>query len=315
MSDAGETTPRRYSTERLDGLLAVASPAAWMALAAMGAVVFSILLWGMYGVVAEMVDGGGMLVDAGGMAKVVHHAGGRVEELLVAPGSQVRQGDVIARLADPAADNDILLKRESIQLASDYSQSQTGRFDWNAAISRRDAGREVLATASGIVAETPVAEGDMTTAGATVFATIRREAARGDLRAVVYVPLENGKRVKPGMTVQLTPAEVDVKDTGFLLGRVLSVSLYPVSADTATQTVGSRETAEFLLKKAGGAALEVRIHLIERQGENAGFLWTARSGSSDPLTPGGYASARILVKKETPIRRFFLRLSEIMREL
>jgi len=81
---------------------------------------------------------------------------------------------------------------------------------------------------------------------------------------VFYVPVDKGKRVEPGMSIQLAPNGVDVSQTGSLLGVVKQVSQYPISAEGVKKGLGSDQLAQHVISKGGGAMVEVRFERAER---------------------------------------------------
>ena len=58
------------------------------------------------------------------------------------------------------------------------------------------------------VDEVMVSEGMLVSAGSPIC-TVRLTQNRDDLTGVFYIPVEKGKRVEPGMTIQLAPNGVD----------------------------------------------------------------------------------------------------------
>jgi HlyD family secretion protein len=126
----------RLSTpERLDTLMQVTTPRAWLGLVGAALLVLAGLLWGIFGHTVEAVQGSGMLLRQGGLYSIEATAGGHVAEVLVAPGDRVRNGDLVARLHQPelaaevaqveAQIGDVRLRRgEMVGLAGQESASR-----------------------------------------------------------------------------------------------------------------------------------------------------------------------------------------------
>jgi HlyD family secretion protein len=89
------------SPEQLDQLLKVTQPSGWLALFAVGFLIFSIIVWGFLGTIPTKLNGRGILVHPGGVSSVVALANGAVESIRVKPGQTVRPGDTIAELSLP----------------------------------------------------------------------------------------------------------------------------------------------------------------------------------------------------------------------
>jgi HlyD family secretion protein len=92
---------RLSSPEQLDQLMHVTSARGWIALAAAGLMLAVGVAWGIVGRIRETVSGPGMLIKTGGVFEVVPTAGGRVVDLSVDVGDIVREGQVVARIAQP----------------------------------------------------------------------------------------------------------------------------------------------------------------------------------------------------------------------
>ena len=104
-----EALDKLRSPERLDLMLSITSPIAWMSLAAVGVVLFSILLWSIFGAFTVKADGMGLILDSAGVVNISHIRGGKVTEVYIHKGSHVYSDEVIARVEhlEQAADTQI----------------------------------------------------------------------------------------------------------------------------------------------------------------------------------------------------------------
>lgn len=78
--------------------------------------------------------------------------------------------------------------------------------------------------------------------------------SREGLGARVYVSISDGRAIKPGMTVRITP---DTGRTEPLTGRVVSVSAWPVSREAVALQVGGAERAALILGDVPRLEVEV----------------------------------------------------------
>lgn len=92
---------RLSSPEELDQLMQVTNPRAWLALFALGLVLFAGILWSIFGEIPTRISGKGILIRTGGVFDVVSLGVGRLIEIDVTAGDIVRQNQVIARIAQP----------------------------------------------------------------------------------------------------------------------------------------------------------------------------------------------------------------------
>lgn len=90
---------RLSSPERLDTLIQVTTVRAWLALAAMLAVIAAALFWGIRGRTSETLGGFGILLPEGGLFDIETEASGVVTDFYVKLGDPVKKGQTVARLA------------------------------------------------------------------------------------------------------------------------------------------------------------------------------------------------------------------------
>ena len=96
-----EALDRVASPEQLDTLMVVTSRRAWLIMASCGMVVAALVAWSVLGAVPTRVRGDGILLVQGGVQVVSAPAGARLEQILVASGTEVRKNQPLARLALP----------------------------------------------------------------------------------------------------------------------------------------------------------------------------------------------------------------------
>ncbi len=93
--------PAPPAPEHLGEMLTVARPGAWIALAALAAVLLTALAWSIWGRVPTKVSGMGILVYPQGVLEVVSQGRGLLGRLLVEEGDAVRAGQVVALVERP----------------------------------------------------------------------------------------------------------------------------------------------------------------------------------------------------------------------
>jgi HlyD family secretion protein len=97
------------SPDELDRALRVTSPRAWLALAALAAIVVMALFWSVVGEIPTQVAGEGILLRTGGVSQIVSVSGGRLTGFTVTAGDLVRRGQVLGNVAQP----DLLVELEN----------------------------------------------------------------------------------------------------------------------------------------------------------------------------------------------------------
>lgn len=89
---------RLASPEQLDQLITVTNPMGWLALLAIGGLLASATLWGIYGSIPTKVQGQGIILKTGGVATVQAQNSGTITAINVEVGDLVERGTIIARL-------------------------------------------------------------------------------------------------------------------------------------------------------------------------------------------------------------------------
>jgi HlyD family secretion protein len=97
----------------------------------------------------------------------------------------------------------------------------------------------IVSTISGRIVEINVSQGTIIREGTTILSVENPDEKLG---AIIYIPIGEGKKVKPGMEIDVTPASVKKEETGSLLGLVTSVSAYPVTYEGMMNTLGKRSS-------------------------------------------------------------------------
>ncbi len=401
MSDSSDNkaTDAVSSPDRLDVLMKITTPRAWIALLALLVVLGGATVWGVYGRAPDTIDGTGILLRRGGLFEIDTEGAGTVAQVLVKAGDRVKAGQTVARIAQPELERQIHQTEELIADLRNNGQ-QRGRFigrgrdleveslkerlrqiDGSATAleeqarylqQRRDAQAEALkaglissdtleetvqalarvrenlgaleterrqiaarqvelanaagekvfsldqelraqerqleimkerfeATAgvespyTGIIVEQRADEGDVMAVGQAVFAL---ELADQQLDSVVFVPLE-GKRLKPGMKVQISPAGIAWEDYGYMVGTIVSVSPSPASSASMNELLRN-DTLIRQFSQQGGAYMVV-VDVVEDRRTLSGFKWTTGSGPALQLGSGTLLAARFIVEENRPI--------------
>jgi HlyD family secretion protein len=159
---------------------------------------------------------------------------------------------------------------------------------------------EIIASASGRVLELQVKKGDIVQAGAPVCTIAEEKEETDSLEAVVYVPVDQGKKIMPGMEVNVSPTTVKKEEYGFMLGNVVSVSEYPASAKGMMLTLGNSELVQQLSGESG-APIEVRVELVMDSSTQSGYKWSTPNGPPIVVDGGTFCTGEVKVEQKRPI--------------
>ncbi|MDX9871713.1 MAG: NHLP bacteriocin system secretion protein [Clostridia bacterium] len=158
---------------------------------------------------------------------------------------------------------------------------------------------EIISPFDGRILEVGVKVGDVIAAGQSVGTVVRRMEQTESLEAVVYVPVEKGKLIMPGMDVNISPTTVKKEEHGFMRGKVVSVSEYPASAEGMRLTLGNPELAQRLM--GNSAPLEVKVNLINDNSTLSGYKWSTPQGPPLKIDSGTLCVGEVKVSTTRPI--------------
>jgi len=121
----------------------------------------------------------------------------------------------------------------------------------------------------------------------------------GDLGFHFYVPALQGKRVKPGMDVQITPSTVKRDEYGFMIGKVAEVGMYPAASEGMMSVLNNADLVRSLL--GNGPVIAVKAVLVTDPSTSSGFKWSSIKGAEVQVHSGTLGSAQTVVREQPPI--------------
>ncbi len=159
-------------------------------------------------------------------------------------------------------------------------------------------GSTIRAERAGRVVEISASVGEYLEAGDRVGSmAIGDEGRPGE--SLAYFRVKDGKRLLPGMPIQVTPDTVERERYGAIVGTVTSISPFPVTLAEAEKVVGSREMAEALV--SGGYRIQVIAELESDPATFSAYRWTSSRGPDFTITAGTTTTARVAVEERAPI--------------
>ncbi len=258
-----EALEKLSSPEQLDQLLKVTSPRGWLALLGLGLLIAAVVVWGFVGSIPSTLNGQGILIRGDAVQLIDAPDGGQVSQLSVKAGDTIKANQVVATLATAGGNVEIHSPRD------------------------------------GRVLELRVSEGAFVQTGAVL---VSFELAQEDLQAVLYLPAADGKKVHPGMDVQIAPSTVSQQEYGVLKGQVKSVSDYPATVQGMFRVLGSDELVQTL--SSSGSPIEVRVELFKAD-TASGYQWSSPAGPPTEIQGGTFCGATIVLGQQRPIDLIF----------
>lgn len=257
------------SPEQLDQLMSVTSPIGWVGLLVTFALLVTVTVWGFYGEIPLQADGPGILLHPGGLRTVAAMSPGRIVDLLVKVGDTVEKGQVVARVQSMATYPATAI----VELTSPFAGGVT----------------QMIAR-PGLV----VQPGDaVLTLGPLV----------SNLEAVLYLPLDKGKKVAIGQAVQVTVSTVEREQYGYILGIVKTASSYATSTQIMQETLGNPDLVRAFTHGDSfqTAPVEIRVRLFRDLQTPSGYHWSSQNGPPFAITPGTPCTASIATGSERPV--------------
>lgn len=300
------------SPERLDMMLPITSPIGWMSLAAIGVLLFSVILWSIFGAFTIKADGMGLILDSAGVVNVSHISGGKIDKIYVKTGSHVKRGDLIAQIEQADQSADTRMSKYSMGLATSDRDAMERVYQYGAKRNQQNVAENIYSDYDGIVDEVMVSKGSIIANG-TPICSIRLTQNRDELTGVLYVPVDKGKRIESGMSIQLAPNGVDTSQSGSLIGVVRSVSQYPVQAQVIENSLGNAQLAQWIQQSQNSALMEVKFDLVKDEDSESGYLWTSVVGEHKPITAGSFCTGSIIIDRKPPIEKVFYKISQWLR--
>ncbi len=161
---------------------------------------------------------------------------------------------------------------------------------------------------SGRVSEVMASTGDVMPAGGRLL-TLEADDTDTGLISISYFPVRDGKKILPGMKIQVTPDTVERERFGGIIGTVTSVSPIPVTKEGATSTIGNADVVQSLMP--AGGYIEVRARLEPDASTVSGYRWSSSRGPEMKITSGLTHSTRVTIDGRAPVTYFLPILREI----
>ena len=158
---------------------------------------------------------------------------------------------------------------------------------------------QIISPYDGYVLETSVVTGQIVGAG-NRLGTIEAEDSNAELESIVYFADKDGKQIKPGMNVQITPSVVKRERYGGIVGVVTKVSPFPVTTQEIAAIVGNEDLAKTVAGD-NGARVQVFVKLQEDSTTSSGYKWSSSKGPSLKVSSGTTTLVRVKVGEVAPI--------------
>jgi HlyD family secretion protein len=125
------------------------------------------------------------------------------------------------------------------------------------------------------------------------------ESEGSKLDALVYIPAESGKNIKPGMEVRVEPSTVKREEYGTMIGTVVTVSEFPITPQGMAAVLHNDNLVTRFTHD--GPCYAATIRLEQDPGNVSGYRWAVGQGPAIRLSSGTLIRAEITTRKQRPI--------------
>ncbi len=174
-------------------------------------------------------------------------------------------------------------------------QEQEARFTLLSQQEKLSSASEVRAHVAGKLIHIDKKSTDFVRDGESI-ATIAALSSNDELRAIIYIPGQVGKKVKPGMRVLVSPTIIKKEEYGSIEGEIEEVSEYPVNPEEIMSTLKNETIVKTLTSKEAPIKAIVKLKMVDGH-----LKWSSSHGPGYPITEGTYVTTNILVHQQSPI--------------
>jgi HlyD family secretion protein len=157
---------------------------------------------------------------------------------------------------------------------------------------------KIISEYSGRILELTMGEGQIIGAGRRL-GSIEAENNDKELLGLGYLSVGDGKKIKPGMDIRITPSNVQRERHGSIIATVKEITPFAVTSDAVASIIGSTDVARDLIQNS--SKIQVTAQLEKDSASISGFKWTSGTGPDDAVTAGTTAFVRATVEYRRPI--------------
>ncbi len=155
---------------------------------------------------------------------------------------------------------------------------------------------QVISPIEGRVLEVKISSGSVLAVGTAV---VEIESEGSNLQALIYIPADQGKRIKPGMQVNIEPSTVKREEFGMMLGKVETVSNFPMTPQGMSAVLHNDSLVTRFSRD--GAPYAATVVLDDDSSTASGYRWAVGQGPATRLTSGTLARAEITTRRQRPL--------------
>ena len=158
---------------------------------------------------------------------------------------------------------------------------------------------EIVSEVTGLIVEVDAERGDYVQTGSTV---VKIEPVGEDIKniqAVIFFDASQGKKIKMGMPVSISPSTVKQEEFGFIRGLITDIAVFPSTRESMMSILQNETLVQNLMQNK--APIEVKADLIPDPRTPSGFKWSSSQGPDIDIESGYLCSGTVIVSEQRPI--------------
>ncbi len=163
---------------------------------------------------------------------------------------------------------------------------------------------QIISKHSGRILEITVNPGQVINPG-TRIGSIAAENSSSRLSSVTFFSIGDGKKIKPGMQLQITPQTAKRERFGGIIGTVTTISVFPITKEAAANIVGNQELVQGLVSGTQAGLIQVRGDMQLDPKTFSGYKWSSSTGPRLKMSSGTTTDVRVKVEERAPITYVF----------
>ena len=253
------------STEQLDKLIVISSPATWMYTIGMVIIVVTIIFWSFIGTIPNYINITGVFTNNQKFIDIFTESDGKIE-VFVEKGDVIQKGDLVATIASVENENQ----------------------------------KEIVSESNGVVSNIFVQDGQVITLGSKII-KISADTGTDEGIIVCYAPYSH--EIKEGMLVTITPDDMKKEKSGHLNGVVKEVDKYNSTYNEMMENLGDENLVKSLIEQQ--STTKITIELNKNTNSLSGYEWSNPRNNDVPIYEMSLVDLNIIIEEYAPITKLF----------
>lgn len=158
---------------------------------------------------------------------------------------------------------------------------------------------QVVSPYTGRVVEVKAQEGQLLARGDALVSIETSAADRNEMEAYIYLPAADGKKIRQGMRVEISPTTAKREEYGFLPARITQVADYPSTDQGLLRVFGNEKMVQQLTGNL--PPIQIFASLTPSARNASHYQWSTREGPPFQIQSGTLCSANITLMEQAPI--------------